>query len=58
MFFADDIILIIEKKRVLNEKLEQWRDILEMQRLRVSHFKTEYLWCNFNNETEEEGDRN
>ncbi|XP_074346270.1 uncharacterized protein LOC141685045 [Apium graveolens] len=55
IFFADDIVIINEKKSKINEKLEQWRVILETSGLRVSHSKTEYTWCNFSNEPDEEG---
>ncbi|KAL8098496.1 hypothetical protein AgCh_031314 [Apium graveolens] len=55
MLFADDIVIINEKKSEINEKLEQWRVILGTSGLRVSHSKNEYMWCNFSNEPDEEG---
>ncbi|KAL6545049.1 hypothetical protein OROHE_009956 [Orobanche hederae] len=55
MLFADDIVLVAESRREVNEKLELWRSNLESQGLRVSRSKTEYLWCNFSGETNEEG---
>ncbi|XP_074347610.1 uncharacterized protein LOC141686476 [Apium graveolens] len=55
MLFADDMVIINETKSEINEKLEQWRVTLETSGLHVSHSKTEYMWCNFNNEPEEEG---
>ncbi|XP_074363559.1 uncharacterized protein LOC141704140 [Apium graveolens] len=53
--FTDDIVIINEKKSEINEKSEQWRVTLETLGLRVSHSKTEYMWCNFSNEPDEEG---
>ncbi|KAL6546860.1 hypothetical protein OROMI_022581 [Orobanche minor] len=55
MLFADDIVLVAESRRKVNVKLELWRSKLESQGLRVSRSKTEYLWCNFSGETNEEG---
>ncbi|XP_074342631.1 uncharacterized protein LOC141680253 [Apium graveolens] len=37
MLFADDIVIISDTKSMINEKLEQWRVILETSGLRVSH---------------------
>lgn len=47
MLFVDDIVLIDEIREVVNNKLEQWRDILEAKGLRPSWSKTEYLKCRF-----------
>ncbi|KAL6563417.1 hypothetical protein OROGR_002376 [Orobanche gracilis] len=55
MLFADDIVLVAESRREVNAMLELWRSKLESQGLRVSRSKTEYLWCNFSGETNEEG---
>ncbi|KAL6554096.1 hypothetical protein OROMI_019769 [Orobanche minor] len=55
MFFADDIVLVAEMRREVNVKLELWRSKLESQGMPVSRSKTEYLWCNFSGETNEEG---
>ncbi|KAL6578801.1 hypothetical protein OROMI_009017 [Orobanche minor] len=55
MLFADDIVLVAESRREVNVKLELWRSKLESQGMRVSRSKTEYLWCNFSGETNEEG---
>ncbi|XP_074342916.1 uncharacterized protein LOC141680643 [Apium graveolens] len=55
MLFAEDIVIISEKKSEINEKLEQWRVTLETSDLRVNHSKTEYMCCNFSNKLDEEG---
>ena len=47
MLFADDIVLIDETREAVNNKLEQWRAILEAKGFRVSRLKTEYLLCRF-----------
>ena len=47
MLFADDIVLIDETRRGLNEKLEKWRNSLESKGFRLSRSKTEYLKCGF-----------
>ncbi|KAL6563007.1 hypothetical protein OROHE_005594 [Orobanche hederae] len=54
MPFADDIVLVVESRSEVNAKLELWRSKLESQGLRVSRSKTEYLWCNFSGESNEE----
>lgn len=55
MLFADDIVIVTETKEEVNMKLEQWRATLETRGLRVSRSKTEYVWCNFSSEPNEEG---
>nr|GEV60521.1 hypothetical protein [Tanacetum cinerariifolium] len=47
MIFADDIVLIAESAEGLNNRLERWRKALEVNGLRVSREKTEYLRCYF-----------
>ncbi|GKA86944.1 retrovirus-related pol polyprotein LINE-1, partial [Tanacetum coccineum] len=47
--FADDIVLVAESAEGLNIKLENWREVLEDNGLRVSREKTEYLRCDFGN---------
>ncbi|KAI3823773.1 hypothetical protein L1987_05214 [Smallanthus sonchifolius] len=47
MLFADDIVLIAESKETLNNRLEEWRTVLEHKGLKISRSKTEYLHCNF-----------
>nr|GEZ78486.1 hypothetical protein [Tanacetum cinerariifolium] len=47
MIFADDIVLIAESTKRLNNRLESWRKTLEDNGLRVSREKTEYLRCDF-----------
>lgn len=54
-FFIDDIVIIDKTKDVIDEKLEYRRVTLKIRGLRVSRSKTEYLWCNFNNEPDVEG---
>ncbi|PHT39805.1 hypothetical protein CQW23_18659 [Capsicum baccatum] len=48
MLFADDIVLIDETRRGVNDKLEVWRQTLESKGFRLSRSKTEYLECKFN----------
>ncbi|KAI3801889.1 hypothetical protein L1987_30006 [Smallanthus sonchifolius] len=47
MLFADDIVLIAESKETLNNRLKEWRTVLEHKGLKISRSKTEYLHCNF-----------
>ncbi|GJR06286.1 retrovirus-related pol polyprotein LINE-1 [Tanacetum coccineum] len=49
MIFADDIVLVSESTEGLNNRLENWREALEENGLRVSREKTEYLRCDFGN---------
>ncbi|GJR38483.1 retrovirus-related pol polyprotein LINE-1 [Tanacetum coccineum] len=49
MIFADDIVLISESAEGLNDRLENWKEALEANGLRVSREKTEYLRCDFSN---------
>nr|GEW20712.1 hypothetical protein [Tanacetum cinerariifolium] len=47
LIFADDIALVSESAEGLNNRLENWREALEDNGLRVSKEKTEYLRCDF-----------
>ncbi|GJS62496.1 retrovirus-related pol polyprotein LINE-1 [Tanacetum coccineum] len=47
LIFADDIALVSESAKGLNNRLENWREALEDNGLRVSREKTEYLRCDF-----------
>ncbi|GKF15360.1 retrovirus-related pol polyprotein LINE-1, partial [Tanacetum coccineum] len=49
LIFADDIVLVSEFVKGLNIRLENWREALEDNGLRVSQEKTEYLRCDFGN---------
>ncbi|GJY90157.1 retrovirus-related pol polyprotein LINE-1, partial [Tanacetum coccineum] len=49
LIFADDIVLVSDSAEGLNIKLENWREVLEDNGLRVSREKTEYLRCDFGN---------
>nr|GEU82773.1 hypothetical protein [Tanacetum cinerariifolium] len=50
MIFADDIVLVSESAEGLNDRLENWREALEANGLRVSRReKTKYLRCDFSN---------
>ncbi|GJV64586.1 retrovirus-related pol polyprotein LINE-1 [Tanacetum coccineum] len=44
---GNDIVLITESAKGLNNRLESWRKALEDNGLRVSREKTEYLRCDF-----------
>lgn len=47
MIFADDMVLIGESKKEVEDKLEWWRQTLESKDFRLSWSKTEYLRCDF-----------
>ncbi|XP_070026616.1 uncharacterized protein [Nicotiana sylvestris] len=55
MLFADDIVLIDETRRGVNERLEVCRHALESKGFRLSRTKTEYLECKFGAEPTEAG---
>ena len=40
MLFADDFVLVAETKEEVNNKLEDWRPVLEGRELRISRRKT------------------
>lgn len=48
MLFADNIVLLGESKKDLNERLETWTQALETHDFRLSRSKTEYMECKFN----------
>ncbi|KAF3651783.1 hypothetical protein FXO37_17841 [Capsicum annuum] len=54
MFFADDLVLIDESRRGVNDKLEVWRQTLETKGFRLSRTKTEYLECKFSDTRQED----
>ena len=54
MLFADDIVIVGEEKEEVNEKLETWRQTLELNGLRLSRSKTEYMACNFAQSAEDD----
>ncbi|GJY42718.1 zinc finger, CCHC-type containing protein [Tanacetum coccineum] len=49
LIFADDIVLVSESAKGLNNRIKNWREALEDNNLRVSREKTKYLKCNFGN---------
>ncbi|GJY92834.1 retrovirus-related pol polyprotein LINE-1 [Tanacetum coccineum] len=49
LIFADDIVLVSDSAEGLNIRLENWREVLEDNGLRISREKTEYLKCDFGN---------
>jgi hypothetical protein len=55
MFFADDVVLVDENRTGVNQKLDLWRRTLEAKGFRLSKYKTEYMKCDFNTTTQEEG---
>jgi hypothetical protein len=55
MLFADDVILVDESRMRVDQKLELWRWTLEEKCFRLSRYKTEYIKCDFNATTQEEG---
>ncbi|KAL6575841.1 hypothetical protein OROHE_000312 [Orobanche hederae] len=54
MMFADDIVLIVETKVGVQQKLELWRDTLEARGFRLSRSKTEYMECRFSDNSDRE----
>ena len=51
MLFADDIVLVAETKEEVNNKLEEWKEVLEGKGLRISRTKAKYLRCHFSGTT-------
>ncbi|XP_071739038.1 uncharacterized protein [Rutidosis leptorrhynchoides] len=47
LIFADDIVVVSESQDELNRRLEQWRNALEQNGLRISRLKSEYLRCDY-----------
>jgi hypothetical protein len=56
MLFADDVVLIDESRTGVDQKLELWRQTLEVRGFRLSRSKMEYMKCDFSATTQEEGD--
>ncbi|KAM3377282.1 hypothetical protein P3S68_009695 [Capsicum galapagoense] len=54
MLFADDVVLIDESCRGVNDKLEVWRQTLESKEFRLTKTKTEYLKCKFSDLRQED----
>ena len=52
MLFANDIVICSTDKEIVEEKLEQWRKVLEDRGLKISRGKTEYLRFNQDQDTE------
>jgi hypothetical protein len=47
MIFTDDVILVDESRAKVDQKLELWRQTLEVTDFRFSRSKTEYMKCDF-----------
>jgi hypothetical protein len=56
MLFVDDVVLMDESRTGVDQKLELWRRTLEAKDFRLSRSKIEYMKCDFNATTQEEGD--
>lgn len=50
MLFADDIVMVAESATKIQENLNELRDALEDNGLRISRLKTEYLYFPFEDE--------
>ncbi|XP_063540276.1 uncharacterized protein LOC134749304 [Cydia strobilella] len=50
MLYADDIVLIDKCANKLNATIQQWKQALEDNGLRISRSKTEYLKCSFSDQ--------
>jgi len=46
MMFADDILLVSESRKEIEQDLERWRNSLERRGMKVNRTKTEYLCAN------------
>jgi hypothetical protein len=55
MMFADDIVLVDEKKERVEAKLELWRHTLESRGFKLSRSKTEYMECRFSGINRDQG---
>jgi hypothetical protein len=47
MLFADDVVLMDESRKGIDQKLKLWRRTLEAKGFRLSRSKTEYMKCDF-----------
>ena len=56
ILFADDVVLVDERRAGVNRKLELWRHTLESKEFRLSRNKTEYMMCNFSATRHKGGD--
>ncbi|XP_071687330.1 uncharacterized protein [Rutidosis leptorrhynchoides] len=56
LILADDIVLVLESQDELNRRLEQWRNTLEQNGLRISRLKSEYLRCDYRRIEEDHND--
>ena len=56
MLFTEDVVLVDESRAGVNRKLELWRHTLESKGFRLSRTKTEYMMCDFNATSHEDGD--
>jgi Reverse transcriptase (RNA-dependent DNA polymerase) len=56
MLFADDVVLIDERRIEVNQKLELWRHTLESKYFRLSRIKTEYMRCQFSGKNSDDRD--
>jgi hypothetical protein len=54
MPFADDVVLIDDRRAGVKRKLELWRRTLESKGFRLSRTKTEYMRCSFSTTRHEE----
>lgn len=55
MLFMHDVVLADKSWTIVNRKLEFWRETLESKSFRLNRIKTEYMICDFDTTTHEEG---
>jgi hypothetical protein len=55
MLFANDVVLIDESIIRVDQKLELWRQTLELKDFRLSRAKTEYMRCQFSGKNSDDG---
>jgi hypothetical protein len=56
MLFTDDMVLIDESRIGVDQKLELWRQTLELKKIRLSRTKIEYMRCQFSEKNSNNGD--
>jgi hypothetical protein len=56
MLFTDDMVLIDESRIGVDQKLELWRQTLELKKFRLSRTKIEYMRCQFSEKNSNNGD--
>jgi hypothetical protein len=56
MLFTNDVVLIDERRIIVDQKLELWRWTLELKYFWLGMTKTEYMRYQFSNDISNDGD--